>query len=149
MLDDSTTSNWWDDRISPAIAVGPGNIIHAVWKNQRNTDTEYGSIPNRSEIYYASSNTGWANLEIGNPTDHAEPWGLDWETAINITNIADDPAEVEEMQGMLEPQYRLSVSHQALAVSADGVVHITWSQKHAGEEDYRVSYTNSNMVSFN
>ena len=186
MLDDSTISNWWDDRISPAIAVVPGNIIHAVWKNQRNTDTEYGSIPNRSEIYYANSNTGWTNLEIGNTTDHAEPWkkdtpsiavdqsgvvhvlfvqqegdefyqqsnlfytnSLDWETAINITNIADEPVEVEEMKGMLEPQYRLSVSQQALAVSADGVVHITWAQKHAGEEDYRVYYMNSNMVSFN
>ena len=184
MLDDSTTSNWWDDRISPAIAVGPTNIIHAVWKDQRNTDTGYVSTPNRSEIYYANSSAGWANLEIGNTTDHAEPWkkhtpsiavdqsgvvhvlyvqqegvetyrqpnlfytnSLDWGTAINITNIAEDP--VEEMKGMLEPQCRLSVSQQALAVSADGVVHITWAQRCAGEEDYRVYYTNSNMLSFN
>jgi hypothetical protein len=183
MLDDSTTSNWWDDRISPAIAAGPSSIIHAVWKDQRNTDTVYASLPNRSEIYYADSSAGWANLEIGNTTDRADPWkkhtpsigvdqigvvhvlyvqqegseyhrqpnlfytnSLDWETAINITNIAEDP--VEDMEGMLEPQCRFSVSQQALAVSADGVVHITWAQRYAGEEDYRVYYTNSNMVSF-
>jgi hypothetical protein len=185
MLDDSTTSNWWDDRISPAIAAGPDNTIHAVWKDQRNTDTGYGSIPNRSEIYYANSSTGWSNLEIGNTTDHAEPWkkntpsiavdqsgvvhvlfvqresnefhsqenlfytnSLNWETAINITGIADEPVEVEEMKGMLEAQCRLSVSQQAIAVSSDGVIHATWAQKYADEDDFRVYYTNSNMLSF-
>ena len=77
-IDSNATENWWDDRVKPTLMVDSNNVVHIVWQDNRNTALEgdpayHGGIPNRMEIYYANSNTGWINTEIALPVDTKGP----------------------------------------------------------------------------
>ena len=72
-VDSDATGNRWDDRVAPSLTVDSNDIVHIVWRDNRNTDPEYPSTPNRMEIYYANSASEWTNNEIALPADTTEP----------------------------------------------------------------------------
>jgi hypothetical protein len=68
-IDSDATPYTYDDRILPAIEVDSNNVPHIVWTDGRNVNQTYPSKPNRQELYYANSSSGWMNTEIALPND--------------------------------------------------------------------------------
>lgn len=184
-VDSDATVNWWDDRTNPSIDVDSNNMAHIVWEDQRNTVLSgdpafHGGTPNRSEIFYATSANGWANVEIALPADTTWPrvktdpsiivqngtvhvswiqqetddWvsqgnlfyanSTNWNHATNVTNITDQPLEIDLEMGN-EVFCYLRLSRQGMAVDDSGTVHhvVFMGNRHS---DFNVYYANKNYL---
>src|SRR2546426_6066097 len=70
-VDQNQSTNWWDDRRDPSIALDSADTPHIVWNDFRNLDTTWTLNPNRAEIWHASPADGWVNREVVLPDDNA------------------------------------------------------------------------------
>jgi len=72
-VDSGQSSEWWDDRRNPSIALDGSDQAHVVWEDGRNTNPAGPSIPNRIEIWHASTADGFVNGELVLPDDTTAP----------------------------------------------------------------------------
>ena len=69
-VDQNQSSNYWDDRMNPSLAIDMSGAVHVIWEDYRNSDPS-GPTPGQVEIWHASSANGWANSELVLPDDAA------------------------------------------------------------------------------
>src|SRR3989449_632002 len=69
-VDQNQSSNYWDDRMNPSLAIDMSGAVHVIWEDYRNSDPS-GPTPGQVEIWHASSANGWVNSELVLPDDAA------------------------------------------------------------------------------
>ena len=86
-VDQNQSSNWWDDRRAPSIALDTQDGVHVVWDDFRDTDTTWTLNPNRVEIWDASPSDGWVNRKLVVPDD-AAPTRTKWDPILTIESTS-------------------------------------------------------------